>query len=216
MGTIRQGANGGFSGKAGSVIGSSWNGIDYIKGLYRKRNKPFTEEQQMQQAKFQLMGRFLYPLKVLLRYGYGQLANAFKRTPANVAMSENLERAISGAHPAFGIDYPNVQLSRGPLLGTGDQEMTRSNELLMITWDQETSEISGHEDDLVFILFYHPESNYFFMPKEQLERGFGEAVVNIPKRLKEGEIHGWLFLTDRKRREASSTAYLGNVLLTAE
>lgn len=42
MGTIRQGANGSFRGKAGSVIGSSWKGIDYIKGLPKKRTKGAT------------------------------------------------------------------------------------------------------------------------------------------------------------------------------
>lgn len=39
MGTIRQGANGSFRGKAGSVIGSSWKGIDYIKGLPKSGQK---------------------------------------------------------------------------------------------------------------------------------------------------------------------------------
>lgn len=45
MGVIRRGVNGCFKGKAGSVIGSSWKSIDYIKGLYKKRTKPASEEQ---------------------------------------------------------------------------------------------------------------------------------------------------------------------------
>jgi len=31
MGTIRQGALGGFSGKAGSMTGSNWKNVNYIK-----------------------------------------------------------------------------------------------------------------------------------------------------------------------------------------
>ena len=33
MGTIKQGILGGFSGKVGTVVGSSWKGISYMRGL---------------------------------------------------------------------------------------------------------------------------------------------------------------------------------------
>ena len=32
MGTIKQGILGGFSGKVGTVVGSSWKGISYMRG----------------------------------------------------------------------------------------------------------------------------------------------------------------------------------------
>ena len=54
MGIIRQGANGGYSGKVGSTVGSSWKGIDYIKALPKKSSKPATQAQLEQQAKFKL------------------------------------------------------------------------------------------------------------------------------------------------------------------
>jgi len=45
MATLKNGPNEGFSGKVGSVVGSSWKGIDYIRGLPAKRkNKPGTLE----------------------------------------------------------------------------------------------------------------------------------------------------------------------------
>ncbi|MGK6352210.1 DUF6266 family protein [Parapedobacter sp. DT-150] len=88
MGVIRRGANGGFKGKAGSVVGSSWKSIDYIKGLYKKRTKPATEEQLMQQTKFTLLMRFLLPLKVFVRVGYGQ-RKTDTHTPMNVAFQDN-------------------------------------------------------------------------------------------------------------------------------
>lgn len=50
MGRIKQGANGGFSGKAGSVIGSSWKEIEYIKGRPKVSNKPATQRQLEQQT----------------------------------------------------------------------------------------------------------------------------------------------------------------------
>jgi len=52
MGTIRNGGNGAFSGKAGSFIGSSWRDINYIEGLSKLSTKPKCEKQLEQQAKF--------------------------------------------------------------------------------------------------------------------------------------------------------------------
>ncbi|MGQ7856375.1 DUF6266 family protein [Pedobacter sp. WC2501] len=45
-GNVSKGANGTFSGKVGSVIGSNWRSIDYMKGLSKKNSKPSTEGTQ--------------------------------------------------------------------------------------------------------------------------------------------------------------------------
>ena len=59
MGIIKQGVLGGFSGKVGTVIGSSWKGKAVMRGLtIAKSGKP-TASQLQQQAKFSLMIKFL-------------------------------------------------------------------------------------------------------------------------------------------------------------
>ena len=45
MGKIKQGILGGFKGKVGTVIGASWNGIAYMRGLAQSVKNPKTEEQ---------------------------------------------------------------------------------------------------------------------------------------------------------------------------
>jgi hypothetical protein len=39
MAMYSKGANGAFSGKVGSIIGSNWPSIDYLKGLPKKSSK---------------------------------------------------------------------------------------------------------------------------------------------------------------------------------
>ncbi len=39
MGKFVKGLNGGFSGRAGSTVGSKWRGINYMKSLPDIRNK---------------------------------------------------------------------------------------------------------------------------------------------------------------------------------
>ena len=55
MGTIKQGILGGFSGKVGTVIGSSWRGIQVMRGLSTGRKGSPTDAQLQQQAKSAVM-----------------------------------------------------------------------------------------------------------------------------------------------------------------
>ena len=52
MGKIKQGILGGFSGKVGTVVGSYWNGIFYMKGLPQSYKKSRLGNQKMQQGYF--------------------------------------------------------------------------------------------------------------------------------------------------------------------
>jgi hypothetical protein len=52
MGKISQGILGGFRGKVGTVIGSSWKGIDYMRGIPSSIANPQTEGQVTQRNKF--------------------------------------------------------------------------------------------------------------------------------------------------------------------
>ena len=52
MGKIKQGILGGFSGKVGTVVGSYWNGIFYMKSLPQSYKKSRSSKQQMQRGYF--------------------------------------------------------------------------------------------------------------------------------------------------------------------
>lgn len=52
MGKIKQGILGGFSGKVGKVVGGSWKGIDYMRGIPLSISNPQTVGQVNQRNKF--------------------------------------------------------------------------------------------------------------------------------------------------------------------
>ena len=62
MGKIKQGILGGFKGKVGTVIGASWNGISYMRGIAQSMRNANTPAQQKQRAFFKevmdLVGQF--------------------------------------------------------------------------------------------------------------------------------------------------------------
>ena len=45
MGKIKSGILGGFNGKVGSVIGASWKGISYMRGIAQSIKNPKTDAQ---------------------------------------------------------------------------------------------------------------------------------------------------------------------------
>src|SRR5690606_4908714 len=185
MGVIRRGANGGFKGKAGSVIGSSWKSIDYIKGLYKKRTKPATEEQLMQQSKFRLLMRFLMPLKVFLRIGYGQ-RKTDTHTPMNVAFQDNLNRVITGDYPDYALDYSQIRISEGYSSGGAESASAAAGELT-VTWDTALSIMyEQKDDDLVYILVYHPEIDQFLTTPTPPQRVDGTVTVTLPTQFQTG------------------------------
>ncbi|APU97195.1 hypothetical protein K2F45_11680 [Sphingobacterium siyangense] len=213
MGTIVNGANGGFKGKAGSVIGSSWKSINYIKGLYKKRSKPASEAQLIQQEKFRTLMRFLLPINVFLKIGFGG-KNTEKVTPMNAAFQFNLKRAITGAYPDFSLDYSNISISDGGLYGGGTVSASFDSGELIFTWSTGASEtFETFADDLVYVLAYHPEKDEFISTPAPSTRSLGVVTFLVPDHLASGSVHTWLFLSNRSKTRVSKSVYLGEIQL---
>jgi len=61
MGKLINGINGPFPGKVGTSIGSSWKGIPYIKGPYKKRTGKASKEEKGNRNKFAMAQRWFQP-----------------------------------------------------------------------------------------------------------------------------------------------------------
>lgn len=194
------------------MIGSSWKSIDYIKGLYKKRTKPATEEQLMQQAKFTLLMRFLLPLKPFIRVGYGQ-RRTDTHTPMNVAFQDNINRAITGEYPSYALDYSQIRIAEGYSAG-GTESAGAEEGVLTVTWDTTLSSLYGQkEDDLVYVVLYHPGIDQFLTAPTPPQRAEGTLAIQLPPQFQTGAGHVWFFTADRKGRNVSRSVYLGEVAL---
>ena len=179
MGTIRQGALGGFSGKAGSIIGSSWRDISYIKGLPKLSNKPKSEKQLEQQARFAMAIRFLLPVKDYINVGFNDLKQG-RSTGFNVALKCLLEKAVTGVYPALEIDYAFAEYARGPLSVPATVVVTAEPAKLIITWANEVLKASSHLDDEFVVLVYEPDSNDYVVGPPNALRSAGTVDVVMP------------------------------------
>lgn len=209
MGTIRNGGNGAFSGKAGSFIGSSWRDINYIKGLPKLSTKPKSQKQLEQQARFALAVRFLLPVKRQLNIGFGKVKQG-RATSYNTALQQILSNAITGVYPDFEIDYPKVSFSHGSLSEPTAVTVVPGPAELMISWDSQVIVTNGYSDDQLTVLVYDAESNTYVMGPPNISRSLEEVTVALPAHWLGRTVHIYMYYISKETGELSATFYAGS------
>ncbi|HWK57506.1 MAG TPA: DUF6266 family protein [Parapedobacter sp.] len=211
MAKFLNGAIGTFSGKVGSIIGSSWRDIHYMRGLSKKRTKPFSEAQLAQQQRFKLMGKFLLPLKGLFEIGYAKVYMG-QSTLFNQAMANNLP-AVTGDYPDFTIDYSRVEFSKGSLLPPRGITVAAGEHEVTVSWRPSITTFEGKADDDVYILLYDTELRLFYTTDEVVQRSVGQAVIAVDDDTVGHSAEVWLFCVSRDSSQISNTVYGGSVVL---
>lgn len=97
MGTIKQGILGGFSGRVGTVVGSTWKSVHYMRALAVSVNNPNTEKQQSQRNKFSTALNFLKTMTPFVRIGYKNYTK--DQSAFNAAMSYILKTQQQETEP---------------------------------------------------------------------------------------------------------------------
>ncbi len=177
MGTHKRGILGNFSGKVGTVVGSTWRGVWVMRGLTdTKRGKP-NPAQQQQQAKFTLMVKFLQPLSSLVGLTYD--TSPAEMSGFNKAFSDNIRNAITGAYPALVIDYSKVILSKGPLSNVNPVAAASAVAgKLVFTWT-DNSGGTALPTDTAFVAAYSADLNRWIFAQNTAPRSAGTYSLDV-------------------------------------
>ena len=178
MGTIKQGILGGFSGKVGTVIGSSWKGISYMRGRAQSVKNPRTEGQMGQRSKFALTLDFLKPITAYIRTGYKTYAN--KQTAFNAAMSYIVKNAIEGTAPDYVLDFSNVLVSRGSLSQPSAPNVNMDSGKATISWTDNSGQGDAQPTDVAMPLAYNPDKGEAVFNTSAATRADQSAELNFP------------------------------------
>ena len=114
MGKIKQGILGGFKGKVGTVIGASWNGISYMRGLAQSVKNPKTAAQLQQRAFFKDLQSLASQLSD------EQLLSLFPSANRGMTRRNMLTRQLAAA-AAVTDDVKAVDLSLLEGIGNGER-----------------------------------------------------------------------------------------------
>ncbi|AIM37958.1 hypothetical protein KO02_15615 [Sphingobacterium sp. ML3W] len=212
MAKFLKGIVGAYSGKVGSIVGSSWRSVDYVRSLPKITGKKATDGQIAQRAKFALAVAFLSPIKDLLNLGYSDKSLG-KATGYNKALQALLNSGISGTYPALAIDYAKVVISKGGLsnlMGVSWYENAPGE--LELTWTPDTNKFNAFDDDSVVLLMYNRTKNFFSI-LESATRVDAMLSLSLPLSYAGDTLEGWIFTGHRDGVKTSLSYYLGELVL---
>ena len=146
MGKIKQGILGGFKGKVGTVIGSSWNGIAYMRGLPQS-TKDRKSAAQLAQRDF-----FREVQDLVGQLSYEQLVFLFPNSAKGMSRRNLLVKQLSAdplvAEGSKHVDLASItSLGNAPTADLPDVTITASRSTVIIAWDAENDWRTQHGDE---------------------------------------------------------------------
>ena len=178
MGKIKQGILGGFKGKVGTVIGASWNGIAYMKGLPQSQKDPKTAAQMAQRAFFKeiqdLVGQLTAEQQLFL----------IPTTPQGMTRRNMLAKQLA-EDPVVTADSKSVNLAELATIGNAPTaalpkvNVTTSLSNLVISWDEENDWRTAHANEYPTIFVANVTQKKIFLLHSTVVIGAsGEQAFN--------------------------------------
>ena len=215
MGTIKQGILGGFSGKVGTVIGSSWKGISYMRGQAQHVKNPRSSGQMDQRTKFNLVLNFLQPNVPYIRIGYK--SQAAKQTEFNAAMSYLLKNAVTGSYPNYALDFTEVMVSKGGLTQVNDAAVnwTAAQSKLTFNWTDNSNVGNALATDKAMPYIYNKDKNETIYNTAGATRTTHTMDVTVPNNWVDDKVEVYLGMVSEDGALVADSIYLGEVTLAS-
>jgi len=209
MGKINQGVLGGFSGKVGGMIGSSWHGISYMRRKPTSIKNPQTLLQKKQRGKFPIALAVLKPIKPVVRVGFKHYAD--RQSEFNAAMSYTLKHAILGEYPDYTIDYPNLLIARGTLTGANATSVVAPIGKIKLTWENNSGTGDAQPTDKAIVVAINPAKGEAAYTTEGAPRSAETEELQIPPSWSGNEVHIYLAFISEDGTEVATSTYCGSV-----
>ncbi|HET6527620.1 MAG TPA: DUF6266 family protein [Balneolaceae bacterium] len=206
MAKIKDGIFGGFSGRVGNVVGFFRNGKYHLRSVAAHAKNPKTKAQQTHRGKFRLASKLVARVKPFIKKGFSTVPG---KTPRGAAMSFNMRSAIAGEHPDLYIDYPQVIVARGLLIGAKEPSV-RADDAgnLVFKWQDNTGEGNAKKNDKAMLLAIHPGKKYCAYKLEGTQRNAKQDILELPKTFKGDEIHAYIAFISKDETLVSNSIYL--------
>ena len=209
MGKIKTGILGGFQGKVGTVIGSTWRGETIKRALPKTAAKAPTESQRIQRLKFKAVSEFLNPLRSTLSTYFGNDTGV--KSKYNMATSYHITNAVEITEHGTQILYPRVLVAKGTLFGFQNLTTTQSETVITLNWEDNTVFGNAKAEDTVNVVCYIEEVNTFYVFESIANRDGLTASVTLPQNFLGYNVEVYAFLYDKVSKTSSNSVYLGSI-----
>lgn len=179
MGKIKRGILGGFTGRVGTVVGSTWKDVSYMRALALSVNNPRTPKQQAQRSKLSVSMAFLRAIVPYVRVGYRSLAR--QCTAFNAAMSYIMRHAIGGEAPQLEVDYLRALVARGTLMPVFDATATLADGTLTFAWKDNSFMGDALPGDLAMPLVFNKKRGEAVYDLDAATRADATLQLELPE-----------------------------------
>jgi len=208
MAIYSNGILGEFSGKVGTVVGSSWKGIPVIRKIPVRKQTEYSDLQKQQWARFRLMTGFLRPLTDLLNQTFKNSVTGM--TCYNKAFSENIQ-AITGDYPEISIDYPRIVLSKGRLpLGEPPTISSPEDGKLLLSWKTGDGINWQLTSGAAFIAAYNEELGRWIIGQSIISESQSSCMLDVSP-IKGKSAQTYIGFISRGYKKVSESRYMGLV-----
>jgi hypothetical protein len=162
MGKIKQGILGGFKGKVGTVIGASWNGIAYMRGL------PQSVKDRKSAAQIAQRDFFKEVQNLIGQLSHEQLLFLFPESVQGMSRRNLLVKQLSAdpliAEGAKHADLADItSLGNAPTADLPDISISATRSSITISWDAENDWRSQHADEYPTICVFNVTQKKIFL-----------------------------------------------------
>ena len=160
MGTIKQGILGGFNGKVGTVVGSSWKGTAYMRGRAQHIKNPRTAGQIYQRNAMKAIALALRPIASTLSITFKNSAQ--KMSGYNKAVSINYKEAVENVGGVPTVNYSKLILSKGnirPFDYLNIDDMSENGRYYLSVINSDNSQVDY--EGLIFFIYDPTEGSWF-------------------------------------------------------
>lgn len=215
MGVIKQGILGGFKGKTGTVVGSTWRGISYMRGLPINIHNPNTEAQQLQRAKFGLVMKTLRPMTPLINIGFRKYA--VQMTCRNAALRHNIRACITGTTAEnVTVNWELLSFSLGTLTNVDDARAVydEATDSFHFSWTNNAGKAEARNNDNALLLVYNVTQQDTLYVSEGIHREDGGIPVARPRHWKNGDqCQAYIAFTSPDYDTVSNSRWIGEVIV---
>jgi len=207
MAIAKNGINGKFSGKVGTVIGYQLGNQNIIRTVGERR-KPFSPLELLNQAKMKAVSEFLSPIKPIIKFGFKREASLGGRIGAfQLAQSYTRKYAIDLDDEGKPFVNPEkVLISRGEVQPPYQCTVQRDGHQLTVQWNP----VVENDDRLVVLLYdleFYREFRYLGAErKEGIECWEQENLKNTNK-----PVHVYVAFRNVYLETISDSVYCGTI-----
>ena len=198
MGKIKQGILGGFRGKVGTVVGSYWNGIFYMKGLPQSNKKDRSGAKAMRQGYFKEL------VALSMSLSNEDLEFIYPRKPKGMTRRNLLVKQLASyavlVDKSKTVDLDSMTtLGNAPVTDLPADTVAFGREGLKISWDGVTYYREQHPDDYPVICVANITQQRLFLIASSVPLGASGKqsfeVVGKPYGDSRDEFSGFMFAT---------------------